>query len=208
MNIQLALDRLTKEECYQIVDETFEFIDWIEVGTGVIKEYGMAIVKEMKAAYPSKVLVADMKTCDAGRYEAEQAFKAGADVITVMGFANNQTILDALQVAHNYDKEVMIDLLEIKNPERVKEIAGLGATLFCLHIGKDRQSQGEGAGKEGLEIFSDLLSIKIAIAGGIDNEVIRNIKNSRIEAAIVGSAITKSEDPKKAAQQIREAGEI
>src|SRR5699024_12053383 len=102
MKIQLALDRLSKKECFSIINETFDYIDWIEIGTSVIKEYGMEIVREIRKAYPNKTIVADMKICDAGGYEAEQVFNAGADITTVMGFSSNLTIVDTLKVAEKH----------------------------------------------------------------------------------------------------------
>src|SRR5690625_6769080 len=62
VKLQLALDRMTREECLHILDETKDSIDIIEVGTGVIKEYGMTIVRELRNLYPEKQLLADMKT--------------------------------------------------------------------------------------------------------------------------------------------------
>lgn len=205
MKIQLALDRLSRDECFQLVSETLDFIDWIEIGTGVIKEYGMSIVKEMKALYPDKMLVADMKTCDAGRHEAKQAFDAGADIITVMGFSHDQTILDTLAAANERGKLVMVDLLQINDPNRVKELRQLGVELFCLHIGKDSQSTGELAGAQQLELVSRLASVRIAIAGGIDLKTVSGLKASGIEVAIVGSAITKSADARNSAKMIKQA---
>ncbi|MEW9671811.1 orotidine 5'-phosphate decarboxylase / HUMPS family protein [Ammoniphilus sp. 3BR4] len=99
MKLQLALDRLCWEQCFQVVQQVEDDIDWIEIGTGVIKEYGMAIVRKMKEQYPQKVIVADMKTCDAGKHEAQQAFDAGADITTVMAFSADRTIADTLEVA-------------------------------------------------------------------------------------------------------------
>jgi 3-hexulose-6-phosphate synthase len=93
----------------------------------------------MKIAYPVKSTVADMKTWDAGKHEAEQALNAGANIITVMAFSDNSTIIEALKAAKNHHKKVMIDLLGVKDSERVKEIYHLGGELFCLHIGKDIQ---------------------------------------------------------------------
>ncbi|RLQ90168.1 3-hexulose-6-phosphate synthase [Planomicrobium sp. Y74] len=205
MKIQLALDRLTKDECFHIVRETMDFIDWIEIGTGIIKEYGMSIVKEMKNLYPDKMIVADMKTCDAGKHEAEQAFRAGADVMTVMGFANNQTILDALEVARSYNKQVMIDLLEIKEKERVEELNRLGVDFFCLHIGKDSQLQGESIKEGQMKLVSGLELVHIAVAGGVNEDSVGNFLNKAIQVAIVGSAITKSDNPSEAAKRMREA---
>ncbi|QHJ70105.1 3-hexulose-6-phosphate synthase [Planococcus halotolerans] len=208
MKIQLALDRLTKDEYFHIVRETMDFIDWIEIGTGIIKEYGMSIVKEMKSLYPDKMIVADMKTCDAGKHEAEQAFKAGADVMTVMGFANNHTILDALEVAQSYKKQVMIDLLEIKEKGRVEELNRLGADFFCLHIGKDSQLQGESVKEGQMKLVSGLELVHIAVAGGVNEDSVGGFLNKGIQVAIVGSAITKSENPSETAKRIREAFQI
>lgn len=205
MKIQLALDRLTKNECFRLVSETLEFIDWIEVGTGVIKEYGMSIVREMKALYPDKLLIADMKTCDAGKHEAEQAFSSGADVVTVMAFSHNKTITEALEAAQKHRKEIMIDLLEIEDRKRVEEINRLGAELFCLHVGKDSQLQGAFAGEGQLDLVAGLSSIRLAIAGGIDEQSIRSLLGKGIQVGIVGGAITKSEDSAEAAKKIWQA---
>lgn len=201
MKIQLALDRLTKKECCQILDQTKDSIDIIEVGTGVIKEYGMSIVKEIKEKYSALTLLADMKTCDAGRSEALQAFRSGADIMTVMAFSANQTIMDTLSIAQEYEKRVMIDLLGIQTRDRVKELVYLGCDLFCIHLGKDMQ-QHETLDINELLKLVDGLDVDVAIAGGVDATMIREIKQLPIDIAIVGSAITSSENPKRVSEGI------
>ncbi|MED4732273.1 orotidine 5'-phosphate decarboxylase [Aneurinibacillus migulanus] len=93
------MDRLDWSRCFQLIEEVRECVDLVEIGTGIIKEYGMAIVREVRQNYPLLPIVTDMKICDAGRFEAMQAFQAEADCITVMGFAPIPTILEAHQVA-------------------------------------------------------------------------------------------------------------
>lgn len=200
MKIQLALDRLTKEQCFSILEETAENIDWIEIGTGVIKEYGMAIVREISQAYPHKTIVADMKTCDAGRHEAKQAFEAGADIITVMAFSHNKTIEETLVVAQQFGKRVMIDLLGVDSKERTEELRGLGVDLFCLHIGKDMQQKGALADSSLYRLVEGLEDVEVAIAGGISENTIRLFEG--IDVAIVGSAITGSSNPREASKRI------
>src|SRR5699024_7312912 len=129
MKLQLALDRLTRWECIRIIEQVKYKIDIIEVGTGVIKVYGVSIIRELKDLYPDKTILADMKICDAGKHEAEQAFKAGADITTVIGFAGNQTIVETLNVAKEMNSRVMVDLLEIQSPERVNELDTIGVEL-------------------------------------------------------------------------------
>lgn len=203
MKIQLALDRLTKKECCQILDQSKDSIDIIEVGTGVIKEYGMSIVKEIKEKYSALTLLADMKTCDAGRSEALQAFRSGADIMTVMAFSANQTIMDTLSIAQEYEKRVMIDLLGIQTRDRVKELVYLGCDLFCIHLGKDMQ-QHETLDINELLKLVDGLDVDVAIAGGVDAIMIQEIKQLPIDIAIVGSAITSSKNPKIASAEIKD----
>ncbi|RSD27017.1 3-hexulose-6-phosphate synthase [Mesobacillus subterraneus] len=204
MKIQLALDRLTKEQCFSILEKTADNIEWIEIGTGVIKEYGMEIVREINEAYPHNTVVADMKTCDAGRHEAKQAFEAGADIITVMAFSHNKTVAETLEVAQQYGKRIMIDLLGVTDRERVRELHELGVDLFCLHVGKDMQKEGALADPSLYHLVDGLDNIEVAIAGGISDKTIGSLKNSVVDIAIVGSAITGSSDPGEESRKIRD----
>lgn len=202
MNLQLALDRLTKEECYQMLQTTVTDIDWIEIGTGVIKEYGMSIVREIKQAYPEKILVADMKTCDAGKHEAIQAFEAGADITTVMAFSANKTISDSLEIASQYNKRIMVDLLGITERTRVAELQRLGVQLVSLHFGKDMQEEAAFS-NELYHLLKGFKGLEIAVAGGIDVKSLPKILKMNPDTVIVGSAITGANDPAAVAAQMK-----
>ncbi|UCZ55227.1 3-hexulose-6-phosphate synthase [Bacillus shivajii] len=203
MKLQLALDRLTKSECFQILKSTEDYIDWIEVGTGVIKEYGVSIIKEIKEKYPKHTIVADMKTCDAGKHEAEQAFNAGADITTVMAFAADGTIKDMLEVADRYNKRVMVDLLGIESEERVKEIEDLGADLVSLHIGKDMQKDGQKVTTQQFDLVATSPNLEIAVAGGINEDSISSYISYHPNVIIVGSAITQASNKEEAAKSLK-----
>ncbi|UOQ95287.1 6-phospho-3-hexuloisomerase [Halobacillus shinanisalinarum] len=185
MNLQLALDRLTKEECLGILADTNESVDWIEVGTGVIKEYGMTIVKEIRETYPKSVIVADMKTCDAGRHEAIQAFEAGADITTVMAFSADQTIKDMLEVSRRYKTRVMVDLLGVDDKQRIHQLSQLGIDLVSLHFGKDMQKNGS-IDHHLFDLISDHSGLEVAVAGGINLESLPNILPYQPDTLIVG----------------------
>lgn len=204
MKIQLALDRLSEEACFGILEETHEYIDWIEVGTGVIKEYGMEIVRKIKHQYPHKTIVADMKTCDAGKHEAKQAFAAGADIITVMAFSHDNTIKETLEVARQHHKQIMVDLLGVQQQNRVRELNQLGVDLVCLHVGKDMQQEGTLASPSLMQLIEGTKDLHVAIAGGISEKTIGELKNSIVDIAIVGSAITSADSPKSASAKLKE----
>lgn len=200
VKIQLALDRMTIEDCIKLVDQTKAYVNWIEIGTGVIKEYGLTVVREMRERFPEKTIVADMKTCDAGQHESLQAFNSGANITTVMGFAPNATIKQCLEVAGDQNGEVMIDLLGIESAERVKEIHSLGARLFCLHVGKDMQADGEIATSSLFKLVEGLEDIRIAVAGGVDDKSTPSLLKAGVDIIIAGSFITGSTNPEISAK--------
>ncbi|QKY70243.1 3-hexulose-6-phosphate synthase [Lentibacillus sp. CBA3610] len=201
MKLQLALDRLTWDECMDVLNQTEKSIDIIEVGTGVIKEYGMAIVKEIRKRFPSHLIMADMKTCDAGGHEARQAFGAGADIVTVMAFSSALTIQDTVDVAREYDGRVMVDLLEVQHREKLNDLEKLSVELVSLHVGKDKQKKGA----FNTEMFHlvEGFPFEVAVAGGIDETTAEQAASGHPAIIIVGSAITKADDSARAAENIR-----
>lgn len=201
MKLQLALDRLTRDTCFKLIDETIEFIDLIEVGTGVIKEHGMSIIREISELYPNKTIVADMKTCDAGRHEAEQAFTAGADITTVMAFSADKTIKEMQTVANNCGKQIMVDLLGVNNKQRIEELVMLGVDFVSLHIGKDQQTTEKFAGK--MFTLIEGFDVNVSVAGGICLATLPEIVQKKPAIIIVGSAITAAENPMEQARKIK-----
>jgi 3-hexulose-6-phosphate synthase len=206
MKIQLALDRMDIAEAIALTRKVEDSIDWVEVGTSLIKEYGMESVRQMKQAFPHKTIVADMKTIDNARYEFEMCFKAGADVATVMGVSPQVTIEACMEVARQYKKTVMFDLLNTTQTQ-VNELMKYNDAIFCLHVSKDQQEEsGSGHFEAKEEIhFSDQL-LKLAAAGGITIDSLKVLKKTLCPTVvIVGSAITKADDPTEAAAKFKQA---
>ncbi|MNB72894.1 3-hexulose-6-phosphate synthase [compost metagenome] len=141
MNIQLALDRMSIQEAIDMARLTEPYIDWIEVGTSLIKEFGMASVEAMNREFPHKVIVADVKTFDNAKYEFELCYKAGADVATVMGAAPPVTVSLCLETARTWGRQVMIDLLHT-TPEEQAALSRWQEAVHCLHVSKDQQEGG------------------------------------------------------------------
>lgn len=51
MKIQLALDRMTISEAIETAKEAEQYVDLIEVGTSLIKEYGVESISEIKKSF-------------------------------------------------------------------------------------------------------------------------------------------------------------
>lgn len=198
MKIQLALDRLTIEEAIKIAEEVRDHVDWIEVGTSLIKEFGIRSVSQIKSAFPEKPIVADIKTIDNAKYEMEMCFQAGADVATVMGVSPLVTIELALETATKWNKKIMIDLLNISN-ETQDCLLNYDAIL-CNHLSKDMQEHNNSQADDQNNQYLYQLDRKIAVAGGITLESFEGIRQLDPHVVIIGSAITKAEDRAAAAQ--------
>ncbi len=113
-SLQLAIDTLTPSEAVALVEKVHPYIDLIEAGTPFIKRFGLDALKLFRQVAPGKLIVADMKAMDAGAYEAAIAFEAGADIMTVLGCANDETILGALQEANKCNRLIAVDLIAVQ----------------------------------------------------------------------------------------------
>ncbi|WP_342044584.1 3-hexulose-6-phosphate synthase [Bacillus sp. OTU530] len=202
MKIQLALDRMTVEEAIEMTRQVEDYVDWVEVGTSLIKEFGTSSIRALKEAFPNKIIVADIKTIDNAKYEFQLCFEAGADLATVMGVAPPVTIETCLHMAAQYDKRVMVDLLNT-NEEHIQQLRQYDAAIFCAHVSKDQQ---EIAGKQTSAHagIPKSLSAEWAVAGGISLESLDILAKLSPTVVIIGSAITKAANPKAAAKQIKE----
>jgi len=207
MKIQLALDRMEIAEAIEITRKVEKSIDWVEVGTSLIKEFGMASVRELKQAFPNKTIVADIKTIDNARYEFEMAFQAGADVATVMGVSPLVTIEACMDVAEKHGKTVLFDLLNTSE-QQVQGLLKYKEAVFCAHVSKDEQEELGAAQRGSSTAYNGLLAekeLQVAAAGGITIDSLESLRKSLNPAVvIVGSAITKASDPAKAAAQFKQ----
>src|SRR5437867_13242429 len=89
--VQVALDLVHLKDALRIAKAANRAgVEWIEAGTPLIKSEGMRSVKELKRALPAAVVVADMKTLDAGAIETEVAFEAAAGFVAIVGLAHGR----------------------------------------------------------------------------------------------------------------------
>ena len=204
--LQLALDFMELKRAITVAEEAVRGgVDWLEVGTPLIKSEGMNAVREIRKRFKDRVIVADLKTMDTGRLEAEMAFKAGANVAIVLGVSDDSTIKEAVEAARNYGGHIMVDIINVSDPiKRSVELEKLGVDIICVHIGIDQQMRGIDP-IDLLEKIREKVSIPLAIAGGITSETAGIAVEKGADVVIVGGAITKSENAEEAARVIKEA---
>lgn len=176
--------------------------DWVEAGTPLIKSEGLDAVRELKRAFPNQRIVADMKVADTGAFEVEIAAKAGADLVTVLGTSDDDTIADGVRGGEKYGAEVVVDLLNVPDPlARARRAHELGAAAVCLHVGIDMQMRAT-TPFAALEALAREAPLPVAVAGGLNSETVADAARAGAQILIVGGAITKSPDIKGATQRI------
>ncbi|KGO87598.1 3-hexulose-6-phosphate synthase [Flavobacterium rivuli WB 3.3-2 = DSM 21788] len=203
--LQVAIDLLTTEEALALAAKVAPYVDIIELGTPLIKNMGTAVITAMKNAHPDKLVFADFKTADTGELEADMAFKAGADLVTVLSTVGNATIIGAVKAAKAHGKGVVVDT--IGNPDRVKraqEVIELGVEFVELHAGLDEQWT-PGYSIQVLIDEAARVGVPVSIAGGVNIDNIAAVVKAGVKVAVAGGAIYGAEDSAAAAKALREA---
>jgi 3-hexulose-6-phosphate synthase / 6-phospho-3-hexuloisomerase len=204
--LQVALDFENLSRALTAAKEAVEGgADWVEAGTPLVKSEGLDAVRELKKAFPDKRVVADLKVMDTGAFEVEIAAKSGADIVTILGAADDDTIADGVRGGELYGAEIVVDLLGVPDPiARAKRAAELGAAAVCWHVGIDMQMQA----KTPFAVLAELARaspIPVAVAGGLNSESVAEAVRSGAQILIVGGAITKSPHIVEATRRIRTA---
>lgn len=205
MKLQLALDDIKLEDAIELVGKVRNYVDIVEIGSPFIIDCGMEPVKRIKELYPELEVLADTKIMDAGEYEAELTYLAGADYCTVLGATDTLTIKGCLDAAKKYGKKVFVDMICVKNvEERVAEIEAAGVDCIGVHTGVDLQAAG-------VTPLDDLKRIKgaskqsmISVAGGINVNTVEEYMKAGADIVIVGGGINHADDPVAAAKALYE----
>lgn len=205
MKLQVAIDLLAVEDALELAGKVAEYVDIIELGTPLIKAAGLSAVTAIKEAHPDKTVFADMKTMDAGELEAEIAFKAGADLVSVLGSADNSTIAGAVKAATAHHKGIVVDLIGVQDKAaRAREVRALGATFVEFHAGLDEQAQ-PGFDLNGLLRSGEAAQVPFSVAGGVNAGTIAAVQAAGADVAVAGGAIYGAADPALAAKELQAA---
>ncbi len=208
--LQVALDMPSLEDALRVARAAWaNGAEVLEAGTPLVKSVGMEAVRALRRNFPEAVVVADTKIMDAGRLEAGVAVEAGADVVTVLGVASDETIGEVVDVAHEHGRLVAVDMINHPDPVgRAKEAARLGADIIILHVAVDVQMARGVTAAEAAPLVPRVKEATgrwVAVAGGLNRDTAPLVAKAGADIIIVGSAITRASDPGRATREIVEA---
>ena len=201
---QMALDSLDFDATMALAETVAPHVDILEIGTPCIKHNGVPLLKALRAKFPNNKILVDLKTMDAGEYEAEPFYAAGGDICTVLGAAGIATIKGVIAAAKKHGGECQVDMINVDDKVALaKECVAAGAQIIGVHTGLDAQAAGHTP-------FADLADIaaaigdsaKISVAGGVKADTAQQVKDAGASIIVAGAAIYGAADPAAAAAEI------
>lgn len=209
MKIQVALDFGTLEENIALMHKVETEAEIIEMGTPLIFHYGTAGLARLRKEFPDHQILFDGKIVDAGCEESQLAFDNGADIVTLLATAHDETIKTAVQFAHSIGKEVFVDLLGTEDlAKRTKELLAMNIDYVGIHIAHDVQNVRNDPTREFKLLDGVIDSRQVAIAGGLNPERVKVIAPYRPGIVIIGTALAAAKDPKAMLHEIRNNLEV
>ena len=205
MELQLAIDLLNKEDATELANKVKDYVDIVEIGTPIVINEGLPAVQHLNDNIDSVKVLADLKIMDAADYEVSQAVKFGADIVTILGVAEDASIKAAVDEAHKHGKQLLVDMIAVQDLEkRAKDLDDLGADYIAVHTGYDLQAEGQSPLESLRKVKSVISNSKVAVAGGIKPDTIKDIVSENPDLIIVGGGIANADDPVEAAKQCRD----
>ena len=198
--------RLTDRPRLQIALDAFDLPS--ALGPLLILGEGYRAVRVVRALYPDKPVLADVRIAEAGSKIARLAFEAGADLVSCVAGASLTTIRQVCKVAEEFGGEVQVELAdEWYDPERARRWREIGVQHVIVKRSRDREAAGDLSWKpEDLARIDELASIgfTVTVTGGVSAQDLPAFAGKPVGIVIAGRAIVEAEDPAAAAAELQE----
>lgn len=205
--LQIALDAPSLEGAKKVI-EALPGSDRIiiEVGTPLIKRYGTRVIGELRQVAKDKFIIADLKTLDVGKVEADIAYEDTADAVVASGLAPPETLDATVHEAKRLGIYAVIDMLNVEDVlTKLKSLKDF-PDIVILHRGIDQES-GRTCGLERIQMIRKAFPNKkllIAVAGGIVPETAKEALEQGADILIVGRYVTQSKDVERSVREFLE----
>jgi len=205
--LQIALDNPNLERAKEIVSQIPQSDRIIlEVGTPLLKKYGVKIVRELRDSARDMFIAADLKTLDVGKVEVDLAFEETADAVVASGLAAAEMLNGFINEAKRLGIYAAVDMMEVEDSvEKLRSLKQL-PDIVILH----RAIDVEKTVVHRMELIKELRQtfphqrLLIAVAGGIIPETAREALEKGADIIIAGRYITQSKDVKRAVREFLE----
>jgi bifunctional enzyme Fae/Hps len=205
--LQISLDAPSLEGAKKIISQlpgSDRLI--IEVGTPLIKRYGTRVISDLRKVAKDAFMVADLKTLDVGKVEADIAYEDTADAVVAAGLAPPETLNAFVHEAKRLGIYAVIDMLNVEDVLKKLQSLKDFPDIVILHRGIDQES-GRTCGLERIQMIRKAFPSEkflIAVAGGIVPETAKEALAQGADILIVGRYVTQSKDIERSARDFLE----
>lgn len=207
--LQIALDTFDLPAALGPLQKAAPHVDVIECGTILILAEGFHAVRAIRALFPDKQLLADVRIAEAGSKIARMAFEAGADLVSCVAGASLTTIAQVCSVAAEFGGEVQVELAdEWYAAERAQAWRDAGVGHVIVKRSRDREAAGDLSWKaEDMDRVDELagMGFTVTITGGVSSQDLPVFAGRSVGIVIAGRAIVAAEDPAVAAAELKAA---
>ncbi len=156
----------------------------IEVGTPLIKEYGMEAIRRIHSVTPTSYIAADLKIMDRAEREVTMAKNAGASAAVCLGNAPFETINLFIKTCAEKQMDSMLDFMNMDQPIKLLRQLKKQPDVVILHRGVDEEAFNKDKPIPYLQINKILSSfdVAISIAGG---DSIREVQRAVFNGASI-----------------------
>jgi len=202
MKLHITYDLSDLSQALKIAEQTAEFADIIGIGSLLIFKEGVKAIQTFKAAFPNKPLFAEVKISEKADEAIALIANAGASYITVLAGASHHTIKKAVDAAKGLDVKIALDLLGAPSiGQSALDAKTLGAHVLILHRPPTTDEETDLDAE--FSNVRDNSQLPIFITGKIDESNIEKIRDLRPQGIMIGAAITKADNPAKAAYNFK-----
>jgi bifunctional enzyme Fae/Hps len=206
--LQIAFDIPSVERTKKIISELPESDRIIlEVGTPLLKKYGVKVIRDLREVAKDIFIVADLKTLDVGKVEVDLAFEETADAVVASGLAAPETLDKFIYEAKRLGIYAAVDTMNVEDPIGKLRLLKRFPDIVILHRAIDVE---ERTGKTRWDLIKEMRQIfkherfLVAVAGGITPDTAPKALANGADIIIVGRYITQSRDVERAVREFLE----
>ncbi|UCC34120.1 MAG: bifunctional 5,6,7,8-tetrahydromethanopterin hydro-lyase/3-hexulose-6-phosphate synthase [Candidatus Bathyarchaeota archaeon] len=205
--IQIALDIPSMKRTRRIIEQMPDSDRIIlEVGTPLLKKYGVKAIRDLRELAKDTFIVADLKTLDVGKVEVDLAFEETADAVVASGLAATETLDKFIYEAKRLGIYATVDTMNVEDPvQKLRSLKEL-PNIIILHRAIDVERTGKPRWhliKELRETFEEDRFL-VAVAGGITPETAPEALATGADILIVGRYVTQSRDVERSVREFLE----
>jgi len=202
MKLHISYNLTDLDKALALAEQTAAYADILGIGSLLIVKEGVNAIKKFRAAFPNKELFAESHIVEKGEDTVIMMAQAGANYVSILAGAHLSTIKKAVEAAKQFDVNIALDLLDAQSAgQSALDAKTIGAHMIVLqryHAEEDATEI-----ENGWRDVKDNTKLPIFITGKIDDENIRQIINLKPQGIMIGTAITKADNPAQKASFFR-----